>query len=117
MSQRVVSSRFPYLPVRIHVRDRYESGEALLDTGFDGGIVVPSSFFSNAEQPDWYTWWTVADNRRVLAPVYRGTVELDGLGPFPTLITALGDELLVGLQVANRFSILLDHGQRVIVEP
>ena len=117
MNQRIVSSRFPYLPIRIRVRDHDESGEALLDTGFDGGIVVPQGFFADEEQPDWYVWWTVADERRVLAPIYSGTIELDGFGPFQTLVTALGDEMLVGLQVASRFSILLDHGVQVIVEP
>ena len=32
-------------------------------------------------------------------------------------ITILGDEPIVGVQVIQHFSVILDHGQRVIVEP
>ena len=117
MNQRLISSRFPYLPIQLHVRDHTYDGEALLDTGFDGGIVMPPHFFSGEETPDHHVWWTLADASRRLAPVYRGSVELEGLGSFPIFVTVLGDEPIIGLEVINRFSVLLDHGQRVIVEP
>ena len=45
MNGELTSSRFPYLPVRWQVRQQTYEAEALLDTGFDGGIAVPPNFF------------------------------------------------------------------------
>jgi hypothetical protein len=52
-----------------------------------------------------------------LAPYYLGTVELDGLGPFAAIVIVLGTEPLVGAGAARHVTIILDHGQRVIVQP
>lgn len=40
-SGRFVSARFPYLTVRVEVRQRDARVEALLDTRFDGDVAVP----------------------------------------------------------------------------
>lgn len=40
--------------------------------------------------------WTLADGSDAGAPVYRDTVELAALGSFPVIVTALGDEVVVG---------------------
>jgi hypothetical protein len=39
------------------------------------------------------------------------------LGPFPAVVIVLGDEPLVGAGAAQHVTIVLDHGQRVIVQP
>ncbi len=117
MSQPVVSSRFPYFPLQLELGQRTEEVEALLDTGFDGDVAVPPGLLTDEEPPDTYETWTLADGSQVLAPVYLGTGRLGSLSPFPVLITALGDEPLVGRGVMDRFKVTLDHGQRVIVEP
>ena len=111
------SHRFPYLPIRIAVRRRTADLEALLDTGFDGHVVVPPSILANGHPPDGHVRWTLADGSTVLAPYYIGTVQVGTMRPFAALITALGDEPLIGCEVASHFTITLDHGQRVIVEP
>ncbi|HZA22020.1 MAG TPA: hypothetical protein VFA32_05350 [Dehalococcoidia bacterium] len=99
----VTSSRFPHFLIRLQVRQNtYE--EALIGTGFDGGIAVPPSLSEDVGSP-------------VTAPVYRGSFQVGDLGPFPAAVTALGDEILIGLEVVSRFAITLDHGQRVIVSP
>ena len=38
------------------------------------------------------------------------------LGSYPVLVSALGDEPLIGCGVAKHFTITLDHAERVIVE-
>lgn len=38
MTSRVESRRFPYLPLRLEVRNRMYEVEALIDTGFDGDL-------------------------------------------------------------------------------
>ena len=48
---RLVSSRFPYLPIRLQVRQRVEDLEALLDTGFDDDdeVVAPRSWMGGGQ--------------------------------------------------------------------
>ena len=114
---RLESHHFPYLPIRLHVRQRTVELEALLDTGFDGHLVVPPSVVANGQAPDGHASWTLADGSSVLAPYYLGTVEVGTLATFPVMVTALGDEPLVGCEFAQHFTITLDHGVRLIVEP
>jgi predicted aspartyl protease len=112
----VTSSRFPHFLIRLQVRQNtYE--EALIGTGFDGGIAVPPSLLEDVGPPDGHELWVPVVGSPVTAPVYRGSFQVGDLGPFPAAVTALGDEILIGLEVVSRFAITLDHGQRVIVSP
>ena len=117
MNQSVVSSRFPYLPIHLAVGQRSEALEALLDTGFDGDVAVPADPVSTGHPPSGYSRWILADGSTVFAPLFRGTIHVGPLGPFDALITALGDEPIVGRGVTDRFKVTLDHGQQVIVDP
>ena len=117
MTNHVISTHFPYLPLTLTVRERTEPVEALLDTGFDGDVVVPHGLITNGKPPDGYLHWTLADGSTVQAPAYLGTITIGPFGPFEAVITVLGDEPIVGRNLTNHFSILLDHGQRVIVQP
>ena len=114
---RYISSRFPYLAVRIEARLQVADVEALLDTGFDGDVAVPQSLVTDSQPPDGHSRWALADGSTVLVPYYQGTTHLGDLGPFPATVIALGDEPLVGAGVARHVTIILDHGRRVIVEP
>jgi hypothetical protein len=49
--------------------------------------------------------------------MYFGTVQVNDVGSLDALITALGDEPIVGRGVTDRFRLILDHGTQVIVEP
>lgn|SRR5574341_383355 len=114
--KRLVSSRFPYLPLTVEVRQWKEDIEAFLDTGFDGDIVLPSDLIRNGEPPDRYLPWKLADGSEVITPAYVGTVSLGQLGRFPAVIIVLGDEALAGRGLVDRFSITFDHGKHVIVK-
>jgi predicted aspartyl protease len=116
MNQGVISSRFPYIPIRFQVRLHTYEMEALVDTGFEGGIAVPPSLLENLGPPDGYELWAPVVGTPVLADVYYGSFQVDALGPFPVAITALGDEVLIGLEVIIRFIVTFDHGQRLVVE-
>ncbi|HZR97988.1 MAG TPA: hypothetical protein VFE37_04735 [Chloroflexota bacterium] len=117
MSQPVVSGRFPYLPLHMTVGQHTEDLEALLDTGFDGDLAVPADSLPSGQRPTGYNRWILADGSSVFAITYRGTVQVGPFGPFPVLVTAIGDEPLVGRGVSDRLRITLDHGQQVIIEP
>ena len=89
----------------------------MLDTGFDGALVVPPNWIPATEFRLDFLSWTLADGSAVTAAAYFGTAQIGTLPRFAVLVTALGAEPLVGRGVSDRFSITLDHGQRVIIEP
>ena len=111
----MTNSRFPFVRFVLHVGQQSYDGEALIDTGFDGGLAAPPSFLQNVGPPDGYELWQPVVGPPALAPIYDANFRIDELGPFPVTVTALGDELLVGLEVITRFSVTLDHGLRVVV--
>jgi predicted aspartyl protease len=114
---RLASSHFPYLPIHLEVRGHTADLEALLDTGFDGAIVVPPGLVTNGRPPDQRSRWMLADGSEVAAPSYLGTVTLGSFGPYEVLITALGDEPILGRGLATLFRIILDHGREISIEP
>ena len=118
-NERLVSPHFPYLPIRVYAPHINYEGNALIDTGFAGSVVLPSGYLPDNVPPARRTRWILADGSRISAPIYRGSVAVGGFPPLPfqTTITILGDEPIVGVQVIRHFSVILDHGQRVIVEP
>jgi len=90
--------------------------DALLDTGFDGAVAIPSASLSSGTTPDSHALWQLADGSESLAPVYRGTLRVGLTDPFRVLVTALGTEILIGRQVCSHFRIVLDHGIRATLE-
>ena len=61
-------------------------------------------------RPDGQTDVEVGDGR-IIAPVYVGTLAIDGFRPIRGgAATLLGDEYILGRRI-------LDHGQRIIVRP
>ena len=118
MNEQLESLSFPYLPIRVYGRDIHYEGDALIDTGFEGGVALPSGYLPVNVPPERNTSLTLADGSRRSAPIYRGRVAIGGfpLLPFLIEITILGSEPIVGVQVIQHFSVVLDHGRRVIVE-
>jgi predicted aspartyl protease len=86
-SRHLVSFRFPYIPVRVQVRQRTEELEALLDTGFDDDVVVPASWRANGQPPNGHVRLELGDGSLVTAPYCNGTVELAGLGTYPVVVS------------------------------
>ncbi len=117
MMDRVVSARFPYLPIRLTIRGQPIALEAFLDTGFDGDIVIPPGLLAIDAAPDNHLLWILADGSPVHAPAYLATVEMGPLGTYPVAVTILGDETIIGRRLTDRFRVILDHGREVIVEP
>jgi predicted aspartyl protease len=96
------------------------SGEiwALLDTGFDGFLAVPSAAAATWPQPLRVQRVQTASGEVVSVPVYVGTLTVaETAQPLDALIIALGDEYLVGIKAVERYQVILDRGHRVIVVP
>jgi predicted aspartyl protease len=75
MSKKLISRRYPFLPLSIRVRMTKSKhleldAQALIDTGFSGDIVVPATGELKQYTPDAYATWTMADGSEVLAPIF-----------------------------------------------
>lgn len=122
MSQSVSSSHFPYLPIHVKIGLDSESilfeldQEALVDTGFDGGLSIPKSLIIKPIVPAGHQLWKLADETEIVTFVYLGHVKIGSLPAVATTIIALGDELLLGRNVTNHFRLIFDHGNQLIVE-
>jgi len=116
--QQIISTLYPFLQIRIEVRGWQHETFALLDTGFEGALAIPSSTLNlGLGSPDTSTNWQLANDSVVEAPVYSGAVEIVGLAVIPAAdITALVDEYLLGRGILDRFEVSFDHGQRVIIK-
>lgn len=119
--QTFTSSHFPYIPITVVVNKRIETVEALLDTGFDGDLIIPEGLLTNGKGPDSYLRFILADQvTSVLAPAYLGRVEVAELGDaglYAAIIGVLGTEPIIGRNLARHFRITLDHGRQVIIRP
>ena len=117
MTPRLVSERSPYVPITVSLRQRASSFEALLDTGFEGDLMVPAAFAANVGPPDLLRLFVLADGSETMGGIYFGAVDLGPLGTLAVQIGALGDECMIGLRIAHRFRVTLDHGRQIVFEP
>ncbi len=115
----VISTDYPYLLIRVEVQGASEEARALIDTGYTGSVIVPDTWQGQGlGLPDGQTAVQVGDGRVILAPVYVGTLAINGFPPIRGVaVTVLGDEYILGRRILDRYEITLDHGQRVIVRP
>jgi clan AA aspartic protease len=121
MTSSETSTHFPYLQLHVQIGSprQLEQGldvEALIDTGFDGGLTVPAALIDAAIFPDTHLPWQLADGSQVLTPAYLATIQIGQLQPILTIVIALGEEPLLGRGVTDSFRLILDHGTQVIVE-
>ena len=113
----MISPRFPYLLVIVRLEGRsLRDDAALVDTGFDGDVSIPASEAVGI-QPAGRERLILATGREEYAFVFNGVVHLGDLGPVPARIHATGNQYVIGTGVLRLYEVILDHGQRVIVNP
>jgi len=116
----LVSQDYPYLLVEVTVRNFRSRFRALLDTDFDGHLVLPEAFSAQFGKPDFLVKTRLADGAEKEFPAYQGGVEIVGLGlpvAYLTEIILLGDECLMGQGIIKRLKVTFDHGSQIVVEP
>ncbi len=126
MGNKLISTRYPFLPCSIHVRLANRKNmnldvQGLIDTGFSGDIAIPASSELREYPADAYTTWAMADGSEVLAPIYLGTIRFPDLEEevgvmAGVTVTVLGDQPLIGQGLLRNFTLTLDHGRKVILE-
>ena len=117
MRRHLVSSHFPYIPIHVQVQGKIKNFDALIDTGFDGNVIMPRHELMNGEPPAGYLPCKLADGSKIAAPFYEGIIKIGKLPSLTIIILAMGDEPLIGRGVTDRFKVIFDHGKKVIVEP
>lgn len=115
-SKILISSRFPYLPVKVEIGQTKYKVEALLDTGFDGEIILSPSLISNGKLSKQTAVCKLADNSIVEVPTYMGSIKLGRHTLNKILIIVMGDEPIIGREVIKHFKVTLDHGKKIILE-
>ena len=93
MNRRLVRSRFPYLPIVLHIRRQSFRFDALIDTGFEGYIIVPHDTLSG-EPADATIPYLLADGSSFVCDAFAGTADLGAVGLFQVVVMALGNEWL-----------------------
>jgi hypothetical protein len=69
----------------------------------------------SAEETDWGVT-CFAERPGDLTPTYFGIVQLGSFEPIAAAVIVLGQNVVLGRSVTNRYMVALDHGRRVIVE-
>ncbi len=117
--RRVVSRRIPYIAVTVAKTPSSQplETEALVDTGYTGFVVVPAGSFANGQPSTHRVTLRLADGSPITAPAYRGELRIGSTRLVSVLITELGSETIIGLRVLQFFTLTLDHGREIIIEP
>jgi predicted aspartyl protease len=114
VTQRVVSDNPPYVPIRVTVEGDTEPifiGEALVDTGYDGSLGIPSDFLTgHTPVGEWQI--ELADGSKQQVPYLFGSVEIVGLATVGVVMSVLGTEAILGRRVTDYFRVTFDHGVR-----
>jgi predicted aspartyl protease len=120
LNGRLVSEHFPYLPIEVIFPSLaiWLRLEALLDTGFDGGLIIPEDAAQRLGPPEGLSHWRLPDGTELTTPDWEGLLELRGvIRDLAVTVSALGDETIMGRAAMSHFAIVLDHGRRLVVEP
>lgn len=112
------SDQYPYIPVWFRVNDYEADVQALVDTGFDGHLIVPRSLSSSLGDPHLAVPWTFADGKPFYIEMYEGLVSIPSvLDPVDALVGCTGNFYILGLAVIDLVRLTLDHGEHILVEP
>lgn len=114
----VTEGAYPSVSIRVTVQGSTRKVTALIDTGFDGYLVVPADLAPLGRDTRYRERVVTASGEVVPVPVFPATVEFaDAPGLFDAMAIALGDEFLVGILSLNQIRLTLDHGRQVMIEP
>lgn len=113
----VESARFPYVPIRLVGNEVALDLEALLDTGFDGAVAVPPDLDTFNQEPDGEPEFVLADGSVIRVPAYNGVLHVGELAVYPVAVVVLGAEPIFGRRAIEPYTVILDHGRRLLIEP
>ena len=119
MTGRFISGEpFPYLRVRISIRGWETEAAALLDTGFTGDAMIPEGVLpADIGGRDRSSQYRLANGEIAASPIFHGDLEIPGLPTIENvLIGVMGGNYLIGEGIIRRYNVILERGERVIIE-
>lgn len=121
MIQAATSTRFPYLSIHVRLGNQQYPDfefdiEALVDTGFDGGLTVPQDMIPSRVRPRTQVDCILADGSSFRANAYLGYLSMGTVQPIMTAVLALPHEALLGRAVTNHFRLSFFYGRQVTLE-
>jgi predicted aspartyl protease len=111
----LVSERYPYLEIVFAIGTGTFVESAYLDTGFEGGLLIPAYLQDEILGASVLSPLEIADGEIVYAPSWDGHVEV-GPHKFRTEISALGRRFLLGRDVLDSLVVCFHSGKYVSVE-
>ena len=115
MTERISSSAFPYVPLTVRIfsgsREIELRIDAMIDTGFDGDLMIPGRLRAELGEPKLDAIWYLADGTPVEVPSYDAQVQLSGLNArHEVTVSCLGPTTLIGMSLLKSYRVILDHG-------
>jgi hypothetical protein len=104
---------YPRIDILVRVGTWVEKGEALVDTGFSGGAIVPLAMIHEIDDDPVSDELRLGNDDLIRAYCY-GDGEVTVLGrDFPVSVWALGSDFIIGREVLDQMEICFEFGQRV----
>jgi hypothetical protein len=111
----LTSSQFPYVDVVITIGTWSLVESVYLDTGFEGGLLIPEYLRHEILASASRVRLKVADETIVRAPGWSGLVRL-AESQFDVEIAALGARFLLGRDVLDQITVCFEEGKRVTIQ-
>jgi predicted aspartyl protease len=106
---------YPYLQVRCHIHQREFNVEALVDTGYDGGWVIPEPEYIGLPKPTREALLELGDGTRRISAEYVGTIALADK-KLQVSVLFLGNEYLIGREVVDQLRLCFHRGEYLEIE-
>ncbi len=106
---------YPYLKVRCRIHDREFEASGLVDTGFDGGLVIPVSQGRGMPEPPRQVIVRLGDGSLARTAEFVGMVLL-GNKQMQVTVMFLGNEYLVGRQIVDQLHLCFHYGEYLEIE-
>src|SRR5579862_6075847 len=102
------SDRFPYVEVVVTIGTWSNVIWAYIDTGFDGGLLLPARIGRGVYADPDYGPFRVADDYVLRVPCWPGTLELNGT-EYSVDVAAVGSRCLLGRQVTDNLTVCFER--------
>ncbi|MBI3914336.1 MAG: hypothetical protein HY327_09160 [Chloroflexi bacterium] len=86
-----------------------------VDTGYDGGLVIPESERSGLPKPLTEIPVELGDGNRIYSAEYVGTLSLEGR-QLDVTVLFLGNEYLIGREVVDQLRLCFHRGEFLEIE-
>lgn len=111
----VTSGRYPYTEFIVTIGTWTLVEEAYLDTGFEGGLLLPAYLEDEILASPDRTKFEIADGAMVMLPAWTGYIELSTC-QFSVEVAAMGSRFLLGREILDKLTVCFERGKRVTIQ-